>query len=253
MSTNRLELLGIPIDPVDIGGLFAFVDDRVRRRERATVMYANIHTVNSAVADPALLAAMRGADLLYCDGEGIRKGVALLGGALPPRMTGADWIWDYARFAAARGHRIFWIGAQPGIAEDCMRRLAEHAPGLPVAGSRDGFFDKKGPENDSVVAAINAARPDVLVVGFGTPLQETWIAANRGRLDVPVVWAVGATADFVTGHVPRGPAFLYDTGFEWLARLLVDPRRLWRRYVIGNPLFFARVAAARLRGQRARR
>ncbi len=248
MSHRRIHLLGVPIDAVDLDSLFAFVAERVKQGTATTVLYANVHTVNSAVQDGELMRIMKQADLLYCDGEGIRRGVKMLGGALPPRMTGADWIWDYSRFAAAHQHRLYWLGGEPGVAESCANKLVEASPGLVFAGTHHGYFRKEGPENDAVVEAINRAGPQVLIVGFGTPLQEKWIARNRHRLQVPVVWAVGATADFVSGRVPRGPSFLYDSGFEWLARLLVDPKRLWKRYVVGNTVFLARVMRDRRRG-----
>ena len=118
-------------------------------------------------------------------------------------------------------------------------------PGLRVVGAHHGYL--ADPEVcEAAIAGINAARPQILLVGMGTPIQETWIAAHRDQLEVPVVWAVGALFDFVAGVQRRGPRWMLDHALEWLVRLWRDPLRLWRRYVIGNPLFLGRVVAQRL-------
>jgi N-acetylglucosaminyldiphosphoundecaprenol N-acetyl-beta-D-mannosaminyltransferase len=155
-------------------------------------------------------------------------------------MTGADWIWDFAARAEGR-LRVFWLGGEPGVCAEAAARLRQRHPGL-VVETDHGFHGEWEP----VISRINAWTPDVLLVGMGTPVQERWVARWRGALRVPVVWVLGATHDFVAGRVSRGPAALYNRQ-EWLARLLVDPRRLWRRYLLGNARFLARVAAERLR------
>lgn len=222
---------------------------------RRTVMYANVHVVNRAQTDPALRRALVSADWVYCDGEGVRLGARLLGSRLPERMTGADFIDELAARCAARAARIFWLGGRPGVAAQALELLAQRSPGLELAGSHHGYFDRHGPESDEVIARINQARPQLLLVGMGTPAQETWVARNRDAIEAPLVWCIGATADFITGEQPRAPRWMSDNGLEWLYRLLDDPRRLFRRYVVGNPLFVLRVLGARLRrgGHRAGR
>ena len=242
---QRTELLGLPVHAHDLASLLATVDRMVASGGRYTVAYANVHTVNIALDQADVARFMAGADLIYCDGNGVRLGAWLGGRHLPPRMTGADWIGDLGRLAADRGYRLFWLGGEQGVAEAAARRLAEEAPGLNIAGTHHGYFAKRGPETDGVIDRINDSAADIVLVGFGSPLQERWIADHRDSLDAAVVWALGATADFLSGRVSRGPAVLHQHGAEWLARLLVDPRRLWRRYLIGNSRYLARVAADR--------
>jgi len=234
----RVEVLGVGIDPVNRGGLLNVVE-RLVERGGATVAYANAHVLNLAVRDPELRAFLNAADLCYCDGGGVRLGAWLLGEQLPERMTGADWIWDLAACAEGRW-RLFWIGGEPGVAAAAAARLRECHPRLPIE-TEHGFHT----DDDALLARVNHARPDIVLVGMGTPLQERWVATHRGRILAPVVWVLGATADFVSGKVPRGPAWLYER-HEWLARLIAEPQRLWRRYLIGNSLFLGRVLAARL-------
>jgi len=244
-ASGRIDVLGVGVDPVDLDGLLARVGALVRANARATVAYANVHVVNVAARDEGLRAFLTGADLVYCDGGGVVLGARLLGERLPGRMTGADWIWALAAAAEANGWRIFWLGGEPGVAAEAARRLQARHPGLRVATEHGFVADEAG-----VVGAINAFAADIVLVGMGTPLQERWVARNRAALTAPVVWVTGATADFVSGKVDRGPAWLHQRQ-EWLARLLVDPRRLWRRYLVGNTVFLARVARARVAQKRS--
>ena len=112
-----------------------------------------------------------------------------------------------------------------------------------VAGADHGYFNKAfdNLENDRVVNNINDVRPNILFVGFGMPMQERWIMENRDRLDVNVIMPVGAMFDYLAGTVPRAPKWMTDHGLEWLGRLIIEPRRLWKRYLIGNPFFLWRV------------
>jgi len=250
VRADRVDILGVGVDPVDRAGLLDAVAALIRHRGAATVAYANVHVLNVAHGDAALRAFLTAADLVYCDGGGVVLGARALGEVLPPRMTGADWIWDLAARAEAEGWRIFWIGGEPGVAASAAARLRERHPGLAID-TEHGFV-----EHDSdVVAKANAFDADVVLVGMGTPVQERWVARNRAATRAPVVWVTGATADFVSGKVSRGPKWLHDRQ-EWLARLLVDPKRLWRRYLVGNTVFLARVAregAARRRKGTSRR
>jgi N-acetylglucosaminyldiphosphoundecaprenol N-acetyl-beta-D-mannosaminyltransferase len=167
----------------------------------------------------------------------------LLGRRIPERITYADWAWRLAAFAEAEGFSLYLLGARPGMAQEAARRLQARYPDLEIVGVRHGFFDHAAgsPENEAVVREINDARPDILLVGMGMPLQEYWLMENRDRLQAGVVLTGGGVFDYVSGGLRRGPRILTHSGFEWLARLLVEPRRLWRRYLIGIPLFLLRV------------
>lgn len=246
MKADCVEILGVRVDPVRWVELRERVVKAAQSPGSLTVMYANIHVINTANGAPALRDALRSADIVYCDGEGVRIAARIQARRLPERMTGADFVFDLARRLAEVRGRVFWLGGAPGTAATAMLRLTQRYPGFTVVGTHHGFFAKHGVENSHVIDAINSARPDILFVGMGTPVQEEWVARHRSELRVPAVWCIGATADFVAGAQPRGPALLTQNGFEWLARLWSDPRRLFRRYVIGNPLFMARVVRARL-------
>ena len=243
-----MNVLGVGVDPLTVEDLHAEIGRLVRGGGRGLVLNANAHCLNLCYEDPALRAFFSGAEVVFCDGAGVMLAAKFLGGRIPERITYADWAWRLAAFAAAEGFSLFFLGARPGVAEAAARRLKERHPGLEISGVHHGYFDHSvgSPESEAVVEEINAAAPDILLVGLGMPLQEYWLLDNRRRLDAGVALTGGAVFDYVSGRLGRGPRLLTDNGLEWLARLLVEPRRLWRRYLIGNPLFLLRVVRQRL-------
>ncbi len=212
------------------------------------MLNVNAHCLNLCYGDPALRGLFHRADVVFCDGAGVVLAARILGRRLPPRITYADWIEDLAALAAAENYSLFFLGARPGVAAEAAENLRRRHPALKVVGVRDGDFDAEtgGPENEAILAEIRSANPDILLVGLGMPLQERWLMANLHRLDVGVALTGGAVFDYASGRLRRGPRLLTDNGLEWLARLLVEPHRLWRRYLLGNPLFLARVLRQRL-------
>jgi N-acetylglucosaminyldiphosphoundecaprenol N-acetyl-beta-D-mannosaminyltransferase len=229
---EAIELLGVRIDCLRRADLIDRAAHAAAGRDLTTILYINVHCLNIAGRDPAYAEILRDADIVYCDGTGVRLGASLAGKALPERMTGADWIHDLCRRAVRDGLRLFLIAGEPGIAPRAAALLRVHYPGLQIVGTLPGY----GVDEEAVIE-INCARADILLVGMGTPTQEKWIAANRDALAPPVIWAVGALFDFVSGKLPRGPRWMTDNGLEWLCRLAAEPRKLWRRYLVGNPLF----------------
>jgi N-acetylglucosaminyldiphosphoundecaprenol N-acetyl-beta-D-mannosaminyltransferase len=245
---GRVDVLGVGVDPLTVEELHARIRRLVRAGERDLVLNVNAHCLNLCYEDPKLRDFLNGAEVVFCDGAGVMLAARILGRRIPARITYADWVWRLADFAAAEGFSLYLLGARPGVAQEAARRLRERHPDLKIAGVRQGYFDHsaESPENEAVVQEIDAAAPDILLVGLGMPLQERWLMENWQRLDVRVALTGGAVFDYVSGRLRRGPRLLTDNGFEWLARLLIEPRRLWRRYLIGNPLFLLRVLKQRL-------
>ncbi len=242
MRAPRVDVLGIGVDPVARAGLMDRVAALIAAEKSATVGYLNLHVLDVALRTPELPPFLAGCDLVICDGNGVRHAARFMGGHLPERMTGADWIEDLAGRAAREGWTLAWIGGAPGVSQRAGEVLAQRHPGLRVH-AEHGFHD----DVDALLTRVNAARPTIVLVGMGTPVQERWVAAHRARIEAPVVWVLGATADFVSGTTPRGPAWLVRD-HEWLARLITEPRRLWRRYVFGH----ARVGVALVQARWAR-
>jgi len=207
------------------------------------VMYVNAHVLNQSREQPALRAALKAADLVYCDGYGVRLAAKALDVEIPHRMTGADWVWGLATLCAAAGQAVYLLGSEPGVAQQAAERLGCSHPQLRVAGTHHGYFALGSAHDERVVEDINERRPDIVLVGMGSPKQELWVQRNAHRLDADVVWTVGALFDYVSGRVPRAPGWLADNGLEWIFRLAIEPNRMWRRYLLGNPVFVSRVMA----------
>jgi N-acetylglucosaminyldiphosphoundecaprenol N-acetyl-beta-D-mannosaminyltransferase len=245
---QRVNILGVWVDALTVAGLHAKILGIVRERGHALVLHANVHGLNLCCRDPELRAFFNSAPVVFCDGVGVVLGARILGGRLPGRITYADWAWQLAGFAEREGLSLFFLGGRSGVAEKAAARLLDRHPNLRIAGVHHGYFDQAvdSPENETMLEEINAARPDILLVGFGMPLQERWLMHNWERIDARVALTGGAVFDYVSRELKRGPRLLTDNGFEWLARLLIEPKRLWRRYAIGNPLFLARVLKQRL-------
>jgi N-acetylglucosaminyldiphosphoundecaprenol N-acetyl-beta-D-mannosaminyltransferase len=207
------------------------------------VMYVNAHVLNQSQDHPRLQATLQSADLVYCDGYGVRIAAKAMDLPTPHRMTGADWIWSLAALCEESRRSIYLLGSEPGTTREAAARLKRWYPRLDIAGAHHGFFGIGSPHAERVVEDINERRPDIVLVGMGTPKQEEWVEAYCDRLDTDVLWTVGALFDYVSGRVPRAPGWLSDNGLEWIFRLGVEPQRMWRRYLIGNPMFLGRVLA----------
>jgi N-acetylglucosaminyldiphosphoundecaprenol N-acetyl-beta-D-mannosaminyltransferase len=236
-------VLGVGVDPITVAELHAEIARLARGGRLGLVLNVNAHCLNLCYEDRALRDFLNGADVVFCDGAGVMLAARMLGERLPARITYAAWIWRLADFAAAEGFSLYFLGARPGVAQEAARRLRECYPGLRIVGVRHGYFDHSAgsAENEAVLKEINAAAPDILLVGLGMPLQEIWLTENRRRLNAGVALACGGAFDYASRRVRRGPRILTESGFEWLVRLLSEPRRLWRRYLLGNPLFLLRV------------
>jgi N-acetylglucosaminyldiphosphoundecaprenol N-acetyl-beta-D-mannosaminyltransferase len=258
-----LNVLGIPIHPVSAGELVEllvawgqFPPDAGSREHPALIQRrvynVNVHAMNLAAQAADFREALQGADLVFCDGFGVKWGAALLGRQLPERMTPPDWIDRFAAATAAAGQRVYALGDEAGIAERFQAMLSAAHPGYQSAGAHHGFFAKEGAENDAVITAINASGATHLLVGFGMPLQERWLEANATRLLPRVLIPVGALFRWYTGEEQRAAPWMTDHGLEWLARLARHPRRHFQRYALGNPRFLARILIHLLRHGRAR-
>jgi N-acetylglucosaminyldiphosphoundecaprenol N-acetyl-beta-D-mannosaminyltransferase len=247
-STASASLLGVRFTIHSSDALLPLIAEASTRRLKSLIVSGNVHAFNLAYTSPWLCWFLNRADAIRIDGVGVRLGLRILGHSTPARATWADFAWQLAAFAEPRGFTFYFLGARPGVAEKAAARLKERHPNLRIVGTHHGYFDKApgSPENEAVVEAISAVKPNILIVGFGMPLQEHWLLENWERLDANVALTAGAAFDYISGELRRGPRWMTDNGLEWLARLIIEPRRLWRRYLIGNPLFLWRVLKQRL-------
>lgn len=215
------------------------VTELYARDEPAFVAHANAHTVNLAVEDPSYRAVLARADLVLNDGKGVMVAARLQKRSLPADLNGNFFTPLLLRRAADERWPVFLFGARPGVAERAAAALEAQIPSLSIVGIRDGYFTPD--EEPAVIGAIKDAAPGLLLVGLGNPAQERWIDRNLPLTGARLGVGVGAFFDFQAGEVPRAPAWLNAVGLEWAYRLAKEPKRMWRRYVLGNPKFLYRV------------
>jgi len=244
----NIQLLGIEFPVCDLQQLLEAIKAAVEADRRAIILSGNVHAFNLAYEQPWLKDYFNRADIVRVDGAGVQLGARLLGHNLPDRMTWADFAWSLAGFCAERDFSLFFLGARQGVADKAADRLREKFPDLDIGGIHHGFFDKTpgSLENEAVILQINKIKPHILVVGFGMPLQEQWLMENWDHIDANVALTGRAVFDYVSGELHRAPRWMTDNNLEWLGRLLIEPHRLWKRYLVGNPLFLWRVLKQRM-------
>ena len=246
MKTNELhtiELLDVKIDSFTIESLHAIINNVIKTAEKAIVANVNVHAMNISVEQPWFRQFLNDSEYVFCDGHGVMLGARLVGEKLPEKITYAQWFPLFCDFCEQNGFSLYLLGGETGIAEKAAEKLQKRCPMLKVVGCHDGFFDKNtsAPENQAIIDEINICKPNVLLTSFGMPVQERWLSENWSKIDANIALTGGAALDYMAGKSKRPPKWMTETGFEWLGRMVYEPKRLWRRYVIGNPLFFARL------------
>lgn len=240
---KNISILGVKVNLLTVVELHSVIDSYIAEGCKAQVLHVNVHGLNLAYKHAWLRQLLNEAAIAFCDGDGVRMGGRLLGYDIPQRITYADWMWQLCQFAESKDFTLFFLGAKPGVAEKAAKVLCTQYPSLSIMGVQHGYFDKTPgcDENESVINQINHVKPNILIIGFGMPLQEQWLMENWDRLDINIALTGGAVFDYVAGELQRGPRWMTDNGLEWLARLFIEPHRLWRRYLMGNPQFLIRV------------
>jgi N-acetylglucosaminyldiphosphoundecaprenol N-acetyl-beta-D-mannosaminyltransferase len=249
MKVKKMNFLGLPLAVVDRGELIGEIAAAIGRGGTGppfTIFYLNAQGVVHSRHDAEYRNSMREAGLVYADGMGVVLGARFLGIPVPEKLTTTDLFPAVCARAARDGWKVFILGAKQGVAAEAAGKLLAANPGLKVVGTRDGYWEPG--EEGAVVAGICSASPDILVVCLGLPRQEAWIASNSlALMGVPVVMTGGGLLDFLSGRTPRGPRWMTGHGLEWFARLLVEPRRLWRRYLLGLPIYAFLLLRAKFR------
>ncbi len=235
-----LDFFGIDIVNTTMEEAVAWILDRANGDTAQLMAFVNPDCLNIAYGHEEYRGVLQQASRVLPDGIGIHVGCRMLGTSLRANVNGTDLFPRLCAAAeTAGGPSLFLLGAQPGVAEITARKMQERFPHLRIAGTQHGFF--KPEEEDAVIERINASGAGVLLVAFGAPRQELWLARHRDRLKPGVVMGVGGLFDFYSGRISRAPQWLRELGLEWIWRLLQEPGRMWRRYIIGNPLFLWRV------------
>ncbi len=241
-SLSRFRVLNTGISAVTLRGAVSTISGWTASRQREYVNVCNADVVLQAYDDPRL------AEIINTSGMAVPDGMPLVWmgrwrGLPVGRVYGPDLMLALCEQGLQAGWTHYFYGGTPEVLEALTRKLTGRCPGLQIAGSWAPPFRPLTPgEEADVEARINAAHPDVVWVGIGTPKQDFWMARFRPRLAAPVLIAVGAAFNFHAGHIHQAPRWMMWCGLEWLFRLAMEPARLWRRYLIGIPRFVWLVA-----------
>jgi len=243
-----ITILGIPIVRATEDAALAEIGRLAEEAAPSMLVYVNAHTLELSARDAALRHLLQqDAAMVMNDGIGVSIAAKMMGReTFPANLNGTDLTPKILEMAAARGWRVFVFGAAPGVAEKAAAKFATRWPDLIIAGTRNGFFTTA--EEPGLVRQIRDARTDVLIVGMGNPRQEKWLARHLADTGAKLGVGVGAFLDFSAGVFPRAPLWMQKIKLEWLFRMSREPRRLWKRYLLGGPVFLARVAWSRLVG-----
>lgn len=237
-SIERLNVLSVGISMIDMENALALMEHWIRTRQRAYICVCTVHTVMECQNDLRLRTMVNHADLATPDGMPLVWLGRWAGYRRVNRVYGPDLMQAFAKRSAQQGYRHFFYGGAPGVPEALAARLGRDNPGLRVVGTFSPPFTPPTPERElEEIALINATQPDVVWVALGTPKQDRWLSEHRDQLDAPVLVAVGAAFNLLSGRLRQAPRWMQRSGLEWCWRLLQEPRRLWRRYLLFNPLF----------------
>jgi N-acetylglucosaminyldiphosphoundecaprenol N-acetyl-beta-D-mannosaminyltransferase len=238
--TQKITLFGLPFDSLTMAETLEAIEALIARKKPAVIFTPNVQRLVAAHRDSSIRDIYCRADLLLPDGMPLYWASRLLKKRLKERVAGSDLIFTFSERAAQKGHKVFLMGAAPGVAARAAEKLTAKYSGLIVVGTHSpplGFEDDDR-EIGKIERLLKATQPDLLFLALGLPKEERFLWKNRDRIPVSVSIGVGASIDFAAGEVRRAPRWVQRIGFEWLFRLFQDPGRLWKRYLVSNSHFF---------------
>jgi N-acetylglucosaminyldiphosphoundecaprenol N-acetyl-beta-D-mannosaminyltransferase len=235
---GRADILGVSVSAINMIQTIEAIDRWICQREQHYVCVTGVHGIMESQRDAKLKQIHNNAGLVTPDGMPLVWLSRLQGLPWVERVYGPDLMLAVCQHSVLTKYRHYFYGGDQGVAETLVSRLRQQFPGLQVAGSWSPPFRALTPaEDEEIVQRINRAEPDIVWVGLSTPKQEYWMHEHLGRLSAPVMVGVGAAFDFHAGVKKQAPRWMRRSGLEWSFRLMSEPRRLWRRYLINNPAF----------------
>lgn len=228
-------LFGIPILAVRMQDALDIVHTAITRRESLQIGVVNAAKVVNMYRNPALGEDVLSSDAIFADGASVVWASHLLGATLPERIAGIDLMMEMLANGDQHGYRVYLLGASEEVNAKVAKNIAHDYPGVVVAGRRNGYF--KEHEEEAIANDIAAAKADILLVAITSPKKEQFLARWSSKINIPVCHGVGGSFDVYSGKVKRAPLAWQRLGLEWLYRLLQEPGRMWKRYLVTNSLF----------------
>jgi N-acetylglucosaminyldiphosphoundecaprenol N-acetyl-beta-D-mannosaminyltransferase len=244
MSTQRTRkpteawILGVRFDNVGVDDVIAQMDQARRNHQSIAITITNVDCLAKARADQSYRQALNESALSLADSAPVIWASYLLGSPLRRRVPGSDLTRILCGLSAEKGYRLFFLGAAPGVAEQAKNNVEQRHPGAQVVGIYSPERHEILNDSPEIIRRVNTSGASILLVAFGAPFQEEWIFRNLPKLQVDVAVGVGSSLDYLAGNLRRAPRWMFRLGLEWLFRLLQEPRRLFRRYLIDDMKFF---------------
>lgn len=237
---NKVNILESFIDNVSFDEAIQKICVFIDNRKQAFVVTPNIDHIVKLKRDPEFREIYKNADLVLVDGVPILWAARFLGTPLKEKISGADLFPKLCEIAANKGYKLFFLGGRPGAALKAADVLKSKYQNIQIVGvySPPFGFENLKDENDKIVKMIKDSGADILFVGLGAPKQEKWIYKHKDKYQVPVSVGIGVSFEFVAGVIKRAPPWMQKTGLEWFWRLMMEPARLWKRYLIDDTKFF---------------
>lgn len=236
---DKVNLLDVEFDNLTMKDALKVIKNSIIERKKRLICFVNPDCLNKIFTDRQYFGILKEADSVFPDGIGINIACKMIKNPMRENINGTDMLPFLCEMCVENGWGMYFLGAKPGVAVKMKELLEERYLGLKVCGCGDGYFDRA--KSGEIIDVINGSGAQILLTAFGVPWQEKWLRQYKDAIEVPVMMGVGGLFDFYSGNIKRAPVWLREIGGEWIYRIIQEPRRMWKRYIIGNPVFLYRV------------
>jgi N-acetylglucosaminyldiphosphoundecaprenol N-acetyl-beta-D-mannosaminyltransferase len=235
---NKFYILNIGISAIDMDDACSLIEEAILKRQKKYICVCPVSTIMECKRNERVFESVNSADLVTPDGMPTVWIGKMHGYKNIRRVYGPDLMQRVCDISKTKGYKNYFYGSGEDVLNKLKTNLSKGYPGLVISGVYSPPFRRLTEEEEGkMVESINSNDPDIIWVGLGSPKQDLWMYEHRDRINAPVMVGVGAAFDFLAGVKPQAPRWIRNSGFEWLFRLITEPKRLWRRYLIDNPLF----------------
>ncbi|WP_317912523.1 WecB/TagA/CpsF family glycosyltransferase [Carnobacterium maltaromaticum] len=248
MDIKRIQLLGSPLDCLTMNETLKVVDKLIKDKIPTQHVVINASKINLMRKNEWLKTIINDCPLINADGQSIVWAGRFLGYNIPERVTGIDLFSKLIEKAAKDGLRVYYFGGEEKIVKKVVQLHQEEYPELRIVGFRNGYF--KESESSKIAQEICDSKADILFVAFSSPKKEFWIHKYKEKMNIPFSMGVGGSFDVIAGRTKRAPKWMQKYGLEWFYRFIQEPKRMFKRYIIGNIQFVSLVVLEKLRGRK---
>ncbi|MFB6732274.1 WecB/TagA/CpsF family glycosyltransferase [Bacillus mobilis] len=242
---KTINIFDCPVASLTLQDTLKEIDKTIQEKTPTQHVVINAGKVVLMEEDSKLKKIVQSCKIINADGQSIVWAANLLGRPLPERVAGIDLMEELISLASKKGYSVYFFGAKNEVVKKVVEFYKRMHPNLKVAGYRDGYFN--GDENQQIVEGIRKSKADILLVAFSSPKKEYWLAENLDELGVPFSMGVGGSFDVIAGITKRAPLWMQKSGLEWFYRLIQEPGRMWKRYLVGNTKFIITVLKEKYR------